>query len=296
MTTNGTRPTRLPAWFWLGVAILAGAQAALVAGVPWAATWLTPIAWTGYALTADGLVHRLTGRSWLSTDRREFPFLAVLSVGVWLLFEAYNFHLRNWYYTGMPADPRVRDFGYLWSFATIMPGVFETGDLLSALTRRRRLFSDSAQPPMDTPLPPMGWTLVGAVLILLPLVFPRHVAAYLFGMLWVGFIFLLEPVSARVGTRSWWRSWQAGDRLPMLGLLGAGLVCGLLWETWNFQAFRHGGAYWVYTIPQPLRVLGWHYGQMPLLGMLGFPPFALELSAFYALLRRLLRLDRFQGG
>jgi hypothetical protein len=70
------------------------------------------------------------------------------------------------------------------------------------------------------------------------------------------------------------------------------MACGFIWETWNYQAVMAEGAYWVYTIPEPLRIFGWHFGKMPVLGLLGFPPFALELHAFYTLIRETLDLER----
>ena len=75
----------------------------------------------------------------------------------------------------------------------------------------------------------------------------------------------------------------------------AGLICGLIWEAWNQQSVAAGGAYWVYLFPEELRPFGWTYGQMPVLGLLGFPPFALELFAFYAIIRESLGGDRIFG-
>jgi hypothetical protein len=58
-------------------------------------------------------------------------------------------------------------------------------------------------------------------------------------------------------------------------MLLAGAFCGFLWELWNFRA----GAKWIYTVPHLgfLKVF-----EMPLLGFLGFPPFALECYAMTA--------------
>jgi hypothetical protein len=51
--------------------------------------------------------------------------------------------------------------------------------------------------------------------------------------------------------------------------LVAGAICGLLWEFWNFWALTK----WVYDIPY----VGWlKVFEMPILGFLGFPPFAVE--------------------
>ncbi len=72
----------------------------------------------------------------------------------------------------------------------------------------------------------------------------------------------------------------AGERREHLCLLAAGLICGLWWEAWNYSAI----AKWVYTLP----VL--NFGkvfEMPLLGYLGFPPFALECAVMYNFLTAL---------
>lgn len=278
---------------WVGLMILVAGQAALRLGSNLVATWLTPIMWTGYILALDGVNHRLHGQSWLTTRRREFPLLALLSVGVWLMFEAYNLHLVNWLYRGLPPSDLVRDFGYLWSFATIMPGVFQTSDLVYGLLARAGLDARIPQPPALGPS--WAWMAAGALMVAIPLLLPRLLAAHLFGAVWIGFFLLLDPLNARLGWPSIRRQLAEGRWQRAAGLLLGGFLCGLLWETWNQQAVRAGGAYWVYTVPTGLRIFGWHFGQMPVLGLLGFPPFALELYAFYQLLRGLLGGNRVFG-
>jgi hypothetical protein len=60
----------------------------------------------------------------------------------------------------------------------------------------------------------------------------------------------------------------------VLALLAAGAVCGVLWEFWNYWAATR----WTYTVPYlgDVKVF-----EMPVLGYLGFPPFALECWAMY---------------
>jgi hypothetical protein len=73
------------------------------------------------------------------------------------------------------------------------------------------------------------------------------------------------------------------------------MICGFLWEAWNYQTLPLGGAGWLYTMPPSIHnlIFGWHYGKMPLAGLLGFPPFAIECFAIYYFLRRALGLSRF---
>lgn len=295
---------------WLGAAILLAGQVALAAGVGWIATWLTPVMWTGLILLVDGLVYRLRGESWLVNRGREFPLLVLVSVAVWLLFEAYNLHLRNWQYAGLPEDMLVRDFGYFWSFATIMPGVLEVCGLALAVLERIGWVARApavAPSPLDAAardrgmaassgrIPSWAWSLAGLAMISIPLALPAKLAAYLFGAVWIGFILLLDPLNQRLGLPSLREQWGRGMRSTTYALLLGGLACGLLWEAWNQQAAAAGGAYWIYTFPSALRPLDLRYGQMPLLGLLGFPPFALELYAFYQFLRELLGGQRLLG-
>ncbi|MGH2621193.1 MAG: hypothetical protein ACRDHG_11585 [Anaerolineales bacterium] len=282
---------RLPIHTWAGLAILVGGQLLLRAGSAWMATWLTPVMWTGVILLMDGLVFRLRGRSWIMSRRRELPLLVLASVGVWLIFEAYNLHLRNWRYEGLPDSSLVRDLGYFWSFATIMPGVFEAADLCLAILERRR--SPERNPESTWRVGrPWAWSIVGIGMVTIPLALPPGTAALLFGLVWIGFFLLLDPLNEMLGLPALRPGWRRGDRRLGYSLLLGGMICGLLWETWNSQAAAAGGAYWVYIFPDPLRPFGLRFGQMPVLGLLGFPPFALELFAFYQFIRGVLGGDR----
>jgi hypothetical protein len=54
----------------------------------------------------------------------------------------------------------------------------------------------------------------------------------------------------------------------------AGLICGILWEFWNFWAPTK----WIYTVPffEEGKIF-----EMPVLGFLGFPPFAVSAYVMY---------------
>src|SRR5687768_1161447 len=122
---------------WFGVALLALSEGAMLARVEPFWTWHTPFAWTGYILLLDGIVHKWRGSSWLTTNRREFAFLAVVSVPLWVVFEGYNLFIENWYYINLPENLFARYFGYAWAFATISPGIFQTAELVSVVRNPR---------------------------------------------------------------------------------------------------------------------------------------------------------------
>jgi len=266
----------------VGLAIMIGTEAATLAGLEPFRSWNTPIAWTGFILFADSFVYRARGRSWMRSHPREFIFLTLVSVPLWVVFEFYNLFIKNWYYTGLPENFALRCFGYAWSFATIWPAIFEGSDLISVLRHRTPTAGDAdtvnsatlKRPPRFTA--PMWLSFIaGAVMLAWPLVWP---SAYLAAPIWLGFIFLLEPVNARLGGE------RLGDRRNdrLVNLAASGLLCGFLWEFWNYWA----AAKWHYTVPimENVKIF-----EMPLPGYLGFPAFALECFTMYVLVRTLLR-------
>jgi hypothetical protein len=250
-------------------------QIGMMAGVEPFYSWHTPIAWTGYILLVDGLVWMRRGSSWLKDAPAEFLFLACMSVPLWVIFEMYNkYFIHNWYYVGLPESRPLRYLGYAWSFATISPAIFETGDLLASVRRRRT----PTPAPRPEPLTPLAWTSValGATMLLLPIV---HPSTYFAAPVFLGFVFLLDPLNARAGSESLLGDLRAGRRARLANLMLAGFVCGGIWEFWNFWAH----AKWIYNVPflPKLRIF-----EMPVLGFAGFPPFALECFAMYVTVRR----------
>jgi hypothetical protein len=270
-----TRP--LPAHGWLGLAALVGAEWLMFRGVEPAATFFTPIAWTAYILAADAAVLALTGRSRLQDGPRRFAQVALLSVPLWLIFEAYNLRLENWTYVGLPANLLARWFGYAWSFATITPGIFVTADLVESFG----WFAQPARPVKFSVATLRGLMLFGTALLLAPIVTPQRIAAYLFALVWLGFFFLLDPINYRLGLPSLLGELEKGRRGRLYALLVAGWVCGWLWEFWNYWA----AAKWHYIFPM---FQDWKIFEMPAPGYLGFLPFALECFAMYVFVARLL--------
>lgn len=269
---------RLPSRAWLGLLVMAGSLAGTLARLEPFYTWHTPIAWTGYLLFVDGFVWKRRSSSWLTRARAEFLFLAFVSVPLWVIFELYNkCCINNWHYLGLPDNLLARYVGYGWAFATIWPAIFETGDLVSCL-RDRRLARESAAPPVPQRLGAAGWASVaaGAVMLLLPVLYP---STYLAAPVWLGFIFLLDPLNARAGSESLLGDARAGRYDRAINLAVAGLICGLVWEGWNYWA----GTKWEYTVPILPEV---RLFEMPLVGYVGFPAFALECFTMYVTVRR----------
>jgi hypothetical protein len=269
---------RLPFYGWFGLFTILLSQAGMLARIEPFYHWHTPIAWTGFILAVDALVWKRRGHSWIRNHPAELLFMASVSVPLWVVFEVYNkYSIRNWYYIGLPDLLLLRYFGYIWSFATILPAIFETADLVSSIRQRR------APANRFDPLPPQrlgtaGWLAViaGAVMVAVPIFV--H-SPYLAAPVWLGFILLIDPLNARAGNESILADWSRGQSGRLINLLLAGLICGMLWEFWNYW----GGTKWIYNVPilPELKIF-----EMPILGYGGFPPFAVECFAMYVAVRR----------
>lgn len=275
---------RLPLYGWLGALLVLVSEAGMLARLEPFYHWHTPIAWTGYILFVDGWVWKRRGASWRRNNPAELFFLACVSIPLWGIFELYNkYSLGNWYYVGLPENLLARYVGYAWSFATIWPAIFETADLVSSL-RDRRAPADRVSPPRVEAPGVAGWLSVaaGAAMLLAPVLLRNTPAAvYLAAPVWLGFVFLLDPLNARAGAESLLGDWRRGRTARLTNLLLAGLICGLLWEFWNYW----GGAKWIYNVPifPEVRLF-----EMPLAGYGGFPAFALECFVMYVAIRRWL--------
>ena len=263
--------------------IVVAAEALLFKGNQLVGHWFTPIVWTGYILLIDALVHKLKGRSLLVNDRLEFLVVAIISIASWWLFEFYNaprFWNSNlelwWHYHNLEPNLWLRRIGYDWAFATITPALLETADLFRATIFK---LERKALPIKLSKTLLFLLILIGAAGVVIPLVWPNE---WLAPVIWLSFIILIDPINAFRGSESIVGDLARGDRRRLLSLLASGFVCGFLWEFWNYWALSK----WTYTVP--------YFGnvkifEMPVLGFLGFPPFAVECWVIYIFVRSLLQ-------
>ena len=272
------------------------AWAAGIIGLPLSHYWLVAkiepfyssiycFLWWSYIFAADFAVCKLRGASLLRDRPKEFLFLSVWSVPLWMLFEAVNLRIQNWYYVMAPWSFSWGLLFLLLAFGTVLPGIFETMELVVGLIEKLSPGGRIAGRPFTINL----WNVriqwgIGALMLVLLLVFPEDC----FCLAWGFAFFLTEPICywrrrterSQVG-RSLLGQLAAGDNTRLVALLLSGLICGGLWEAWNIVARTK----WIYSVPffDELKL-----GEMPVLGFLGFPPFALECYAlvnFLGLLR-----------
>lgn len=262
----------------IGIAVFVVAIVMMRQGQEPFTTYFYCFAWWSYILVADALVYWMRGESLLVSKTRVFLQMIPLSVFVWCIYEGFNFRLENWQYVNVPHEAWKRWVGYAAAYGTVLPGLCETSHLLRGLGMFQGVIWKGMKP---SPRFLRALIFVGGVSLLGALLLPR----YCFPLVWIGFAFLLEPFHYRYGGDSILEDIEKGELRGLLTFLIAGLVCGFLWEFWNFWAPTK----WVYTVPffEEEKLF-----EMPLLGYLGFPPFSVSAYGIY----RFLLLLRQKGG
>jgi hypothetical protein len=234
--------------------------------------------WFGYILFIDALVVLRKGTSLLVRSGWRFVLLFLASSCFWWIFEGFNTLIHNWDYQ---LDQSYSLLAFIiigtLDFSMVLPAILETAELLVTFPLLRPRLSATYSSPH---LPPWILTLVailGLASIILIWLFPH----YCFPLIWLCFLFLLDPLNNLLGRKSCLahiaaRNWR------FLALPLAGLICGFLWEMWNYYALPK----WHYDVPY---INFWKIFEMPLLGYSGYLPFALELFAMYQFVLLLIR-------
>jgi len=268
----------LRAYGYFGLLVILAAEGLLFFRLEPIRSFFTPIVWSGYLLLIDSMIDRIQGRSLIRNRPGEFLLLLFFSLIFWLIFEFFNLFIRNWHYTGLPENQWIRGFGFIWSFTTVVPAVLLTARLvelcgLSHFPVQKILLGRGA-----------GAVLMvsGAVFLVVPPLMPAVIARYLIAPIWLGFVLLFEPINRQRGGWSLLGDWERGELGRLLSLCISGLVCGILWEFWNFWA----GTRWTYDVPIPL---GPKVFEMPVGGFLGFLPFALGCHVMFVFVMTLRR-------
>ena len=116
--------------------------------------------------------------------------------------------------------------------------------------------------------------ILGILCFFLPIYFPK----FAFPLIWLSFFFILDPINYLNKQPSILGHLKDRKLAIPLSLLLTGIILGFLWEFWNYYAVIK----WVYDIP----LVGFFkIFEMPILGYLGYFPFAFELYAMYWFVR-----------
>ena len=275
---SGYTHKRFPRYGVIGIATILVAEVLLFLSITPIGMYFTPIVWTGYIIFVDALIFYKYGSSLIMSRRKEFLAMLPWSILCWLIFEAYNLYLKNWTYVGLPDNVILRSIGYAWSFATIFPAILETGELVNL-----HLPTNKSSDREVSNVTLIAFIIIGIVCLVAPLVVSHGRATQMFGLVWIGFYFLIDPINHILRGKSILQEVVQNNYSTLISLICSGIICGLLWEFWNYWAI----AKWMYNVP--ISIVGPKLFEMPLLGYLGFIPFAFECYVLQQLLVAIFR-------
>lgn len=233
------------------------------------ASYYFPIVWFGYIFLIDALVFKIKGKSLLNNHKHKFFALLALSAIVWWMFELINLKLGNWVYAGGIEKGFILHLIFRTvSFSTVIPAVFETGDLIKEMHMFDKLEFHKKHNITRGFL--FGMILFGVLSLFLSLMIPK----LFFPFIWLSMFFILDPINYMNKQSSIIQHLKDRKLKIPITLMFAGLVCGILWEFWNYWAQIK----WYYFVPYVnfLKIF-----EMPILGYFGYLPFALELYVIY---------------
>jgi hypothetical protein len=205
-----------------------------------------------------------------------------VSVPLWWWFELVNERTQNWLYIhpfdrfphGLTAIDALTqaswqtlaptDSSALWSvllsslaFSTVVPAIVSATSLVRGLGPS---YSDPSLAPAG-----MGKLAIGLGVMLQALVFALPDVMYPF--VWVAPLLIVDGLATLLTGRSFVADVLRGRWREAVTVAAAALLCGLLWEFWNYWSVPS----WEYRVP----LLGfWKLFEMPLLGYGGYIPFA----------------------
>lgn len=251
-------------------------QALMMVGIELISVNFFVFIWWSYILLVDGFLFWRTGTSLFFRLRAKILILMVLSYLFWEFFELINLRLANWrYVTTSPFRETAKiPFFKMLAFGSTLPGILETHEILKFFRLGSRFTINWERMGKFFQWAWWGrprclWVSVGIAMIFAVLVWPF----YLFWIVWIATIFIFDPLVEKGGGHSIFCELRQGKVRTFCRLLVTGLVCGFLWEGWNYWA----GLKWVYDVPfvGDLKIF-----EMPLLGYLGFTVFAVECYVF----------------
>lgn len=213
--------------------------------------------WWSYIIFLDALL-TFKKKTFLIVNRR-LPSLILISCGFWCIFEIINLRIQNWFYINLPVEVYRRYAGYLLSYGTVIPAIYITKELIFTL------FGEIKAKPFHIKNYPLYSISLGILTILLTCLFP----AYFFPLTWIFFALIFDGYNYVRGHASFMKDFERGSMGNFIAAMISGLICGLLWEIWNYWSISK----WIYSVPlfEDSKIF-----EMPIPGYIGFLVFGLE--------------------
>lgn len=225
----------------------------------------TPL-WVSYIAFMNVVVYERDRKSPFTRSPKKFLILFPVSAVMWWLFEYLNRFVQNWRYENIQTFSAGEYFSFSsLAFSTVLPAVLITEEWISGSSRIQSAFQNWIRLEMHCPkLVARVMLTIGNLTLLTIGIWPN----VCFPLLWISPLLIVSSLKFLFGRTSLVFELTYGNwyRAVCWGL--AALVCGILWETWNYYSF----ARWVYQVPCVGRFFIF---EMPLLGFAGYLPFGL---------------------
>jgi hypothetical protein len=221
--------------------------------------------WWSYIIFLDALLSLKYKRFFIIN--RQLPLLIVISCGYWCFFELINIRLQNWFYINLPPEIPYRYPGYLLGFGTVLPAIYLTQEAIQNILGKMRV------KPIHVQHYSAYAITTGCVAFVLTVAAPE----YCFALTWVFPLLLCDGINYLYGNNSFMGDLQEGRMEQLVSAALSGLICGFLWEFWNYWSLTK----WVYAVPffEKDKIF-----EMPLTGYVGFLVFGLGTIAFKSFL------------
>jgi hypothetical protein len=268
-----------PWWGWAALLCCAISWILAWTRFPWFAT-LQPHTffplWLAFIILTNATCYFRSGNCMLTDRPVYFYRLFIISAVFWWFFEYLNRFVQNWHYTGSEYSPLAYFLLATLSFSTVLPAVLGVQDLLRTFPFIENRFCQLKPLSLNHPTV-FAWlcllfasTGLSGIGVLSDLLFP---------LIWVSPLLVITSLQQIYGKPNIFSSGiTTGDWRHPVSAAMAALICGFLWEMWNFYSL----ARWTYSVPLVHR---FQIFEMPILGYAGYLPFGLECAVVGTLLR-----------
>ena len=264
---------RFPRWGWLALGVMVVGWILAWTRFEWFAMFQRypyVLQWGGFIVLVNALCVKRCGHSPLTECPRLFLLLFPVSSLFWWFFEYLNRYVWNWFYVGIPGISSVEYVAFATlCFASVLPGVVSVSALLGTF----RVFADDIYADMiKIHIRSRTSVVVLTALSLLGLTGIVFFPQFAYPLLWI------SPLTGFVLVQVLFKDdcvldvLKTGNWGVVLRFAVAALICGLVWETWNYYSL----AKWLYNVPWVER---WKVWEMPILGFAGYLPFGVECAA-----------------
>ncbi len=268
----------LPWWGWVSLVLLVLSWVLAWSRFSWFAPWqrytFLPL-WMAYIGVINALCVRQSDSCPMLDDPGFFAGLFPLSAIFWWFFEYMNQFTHNWFYTGIDLGPLGYSIHATICFSTVLPAVYSSRIWIARQSWFRNRFHGL---PSLTRWSPkclnellLHVSIAGLIGVVL---WPEQ----LFALIWLTPLLVLTALAHLCGQKTLFTALADGDWRPAVSAAIAALLCGFLWEMWNY----HSLAKWMYSIPSVHR---FQIFEMPLLGYFGYIPFGLLCIELVEVLR-----------